>query len=70
MYLHLFTPGRPVFYSANVEPHFPDGNISILNTICAVGTKFSRAEQEGPQGIKKHFDNETFHGKLYFKFGK
>lgn len=70
MYLHLFTPERPVFYSANVEPHFPDGNISILNTICAVGTKFSRAEQEGPQGMKKHFDNETFHGKLYFKFGK
>lgn len=69
-YLHLFTPGRPVYYSENVEPHFPDGDISVMNVICAVGTKFSRAEQEGPQGELKQFDNETFHGKIYFKFGK
>lgn len=70
MYLHLFTPGRPVFYSSNVEPQFPNGDISFLNAICAVGTKFSRAEQEGAQGEKSRFSNETFKGKLYFKFGK
>lgn len=70
VYLHLFTPERPVFYSENVGYKFPNGNISILNAICAVGTKFSRAEQEGPQGMKKQFNNETFRGELYFKFGK
>lgn len=69
-YLHLFTPGRPIYYSENVEPHFPDGDISVLNAICAVGTKFSRAEQEGPQGAIRHFDNETFSGKVWFKFGE
>lgn len=70
MFLHLFTPGRPVFYSNNVNPSFPDGNISFLNAIPAIGNKFSRAEQEGPQGEKSQFDNETFSGKLYFKFGE
>lgn len=70
MYLHLFTPGRPVYYSDNVEPHFPNGDLSFLNAICAVGTKFSRAEQEGAQGEMSRFSNETFKGKLYFKFGK
>ena len=70
MYLHLFTPERPVFYSKNVDPRFPDGNISFLNAIPAIGTKFSRAEQEGPQGGKNIFTNEIFKGELYFKFGK
>lgn len=70
MYLHLFTPEKPVFYSSNVGHEFPDGEISILNAISAVGTKFSRAHQEGPQGEKARFNGETFHGKLYFKFGK
>lgn len=69
-YLHLFTPGRPVFYSENVGLRFPDGDISVLNVISAVGTKFSRAEQEGPQGEMKHFENETVKGKIYIKFGK
>lgn len=70
LYLHLFTPERPIFYSSNVEPRFPQGDISFLNGICAVGTKFSRAEQEGPQGAKNRYDNERIQATLYFKFGK
>lgn len=69
MYLHLFTPQRPVYYSKNVDPRFPRGDISFLNAIPPIGTKFSRAEQEGPQGQQNSFDNETIHGTLYFKFG-
>lgn len=70
IYLHLFTPGRAVFYSPNVDPRFPDGNISFLNAIPAIGTKFSRSEREGPQGEKNRFSDRTFSGKLYFKFGE
>ena len=68
LYLHLFTPERPTYMSKNVEPPFPDGQISVLNCIPAVGTKFSRADQEGPQGAKTHYDNEIFEGQLYFRF--
>lgn len=70
MYLHLFTPERPVFYSNNVGHRFPDGDISVLNAIPAVGTKFSRAEQEGPQGETSRFSGETFSSKIYLKFGE
>ena len=69
MYLHLFTPNRPTFYSKNVNPPFPDGNISFLNAISPIGTKFSRPEQEGPQGSKNLFHNQIIKGILYFKFG-
>ncbi len=69
VFLHLFTPEHPLFYSKNINPRFPEGDISFLNTICAVGTKFSRAEQEGPQGAKNIYNNEVFRGRLYFKFG-
>ena len=65
-YLHLFTPELPVHRSNNVEPPFPDGNISILNCIPAIGTKFSRADQGGPQSHKAHFDNQTIRGTVYF----
>ena len=66
LFLHLFTPELPVHRSNNVEPPFPDGNISILNCIPAIGTKFSRADQGGPQSRKAHFDHETIRGTVYF----
>ena len=66
LYLHLFTPELPVHRSGNVEPPFPDGSISILNCIPAIGTKFSRADQGGPQSRKAHFDHETIRGTVYF----
>lgn len=69
IFLHLFTPGRAVFHSSNVEAPFPQGDISFLNGIPAVGTKFSLAAQEGPQGGKNKYDNEVFQGRLYFYFG-
>lgn len=70
LYLHLFTPERPTFYSSNVEARFPQGDISFLNGIGAVGTKFSRAEQEGPQGAKNKYENKQIQVTLYFKFGQ
>ena len=70
VYLHLFTPGRAVHASSNVEAPFPEGGLSFLNTIPGIGTKFSRAAQGGPQGEKTHYDNKKINNKLYFKFGE
>ena len=70
VYLHLFTPERPKHMSRNVESPFPDGQLSLLNCIPGVGTKFSRADQEGPQGQKSHYENGFFRGRAYFRFGK
>lgn len=69
LFLHLFTPGAPRFIKGDVNPPFPSGNISILNGISAIGTKFSQAEAEGPQGQKNQQSDKPFAGKVYFWFG-
>ena len=77
LYLHLFTP-EAAKYSATrgtrgtVNPPFPSGNISFLNGISAIGTKFSKSDNEGPQGLKNLYDgkSEPLKGILYFRFGK
>ncbi|HEX2977252.1 MAG TPA: hypothetical protein VHO68_15050 [Bacteroidales bacterium] len=72
LFLHLFTPakaGNLKGVRGEVSPNFPSGNISLLHGITAIGTKFSRADQEGPQGQKNRF-NGTYRGTVYFRFGK
>ena len=68
LYLRLFTPGKPVFYSKNVQTPFPGGDISVLACIPAVGTKFSRADEEGPAGEINHFDGEKVHISFFVGF--
>jgi hypothetical protein len=70
LYLHLFTPQKPIQSKGGVYPPFPQGDISILNGISAIGTKFSNANEEGQQGAKNHWDGSPFVGKIYFKFGE
>jgi hypothetical protein len=76
IYLHLFTPGKAKYSARNtgvrgeVNPAFPDGSISFLHGISPVGTKFSTAPQEGPQGQKNIYNGETLKGTLYFRFGE
>ncbi len=65
LFLHLFTPQKPIHMSKNVDPPFPDGQISLLNCIPAIGTKFSRASEEGPEGSKAHFADQTIKGRIY-----
>jgi len=73
LFLHLFTP-EPAKYSkgvrGTVNPPFPFGNISFLHGISGIGTKFSSAEAEGPQGQKNSYTGETLSGTLYFRFGE
>jgi hypothetical protein len=48
---------------------FPDGDVSFLYAIPAVGTKFVRAENHGPQG-KRFQASGDYEGTLYFFFGQ
>lgn len=70
LFLHLFTPEKPVQSAGGVYPPFPTGTISILNSISAIGTKFSQANEEGPQGGKNLCNGTPFAGKIYLKFGE
>lgn len=67
VYLHMFIPEQPKHKSKNVDPVFPDGQLSLLVCIPAVGTKFSRAAEEGPQGAKQHYDHQEIEGTAYLK---
>lgn len=73
LYLHLFTPDKPVGRgNENTVGIFPEGNISILNAISPVGTKFKKAEDLGPQSQQNHFVSSghanPIKGKFYLKF--
>ena len=74
LYLHLFTPEAAKFsvrgVRGTVNPAFPSGNISILNGISPIGTKFTKAEAEGPQSQMNSYKGETMKGTLYFRFGE
>jgi hypothetical protein len=74
LFLHLFTPGEAKYSKAGVRgevnPPFPSGNISFLHAISPIGTKFTRADAEGPQSQKNIFNGEILKGTLYFRFGE
>jgi hypothetical protein len=73
LFLHLFTPGKPVGRgNENTIGLFPEGDISILNAISPVGTKFKKAADLGPQSQQNHFVSsghaDPIKGKFYLKF--
>jgi hypothetical protein len=73
LFLHLFTPATATNLRGvrgGMTPAFPSGNISILHGISGIGTKFSLADQEGPQGEKNKYNGETLSGTLWFRFGE
>jgi hypothetical protein len=74
LFLHLFTPGEAKYsrqgVRGEVNPPFPDGNMSFLHAISPIGTKFTKADAEGPQSQKNVFNGETLRGTLYFRFGE
>ena len=73
LFLHLFTPqtaGNLQRVRGELTPAFPSGNISVLNGITPIGTKFSSARSEGLQGEKNFYNNESLSGTLYFRFGE
>ena len=74
LFLHMFTPGEAKYSKrgvrGEVNPPFPAGNISFLHAISPIGTKFTRADAEGPQSQKNIFNGETLRGTLWFRFGE
>ncbi len=73
LFLHLFTPATATNLKGvrgGVNPAFPSGNISLLHGISGIGTKFSSAQQEGPQGENNIYKGETLRGTVYFRFGE
>lgn len=73
--LHLFTPAIQTLYDPKRNytlPEYPAGNISFMNEIPAVGTKFGKAENFGPQSqpgrYKGNGPENNVYGKLYFRF--
>ena len=73
LYLHLFTPDKPVKRNNdNTLGIFPEGQLSILNAISPVGTKFKQANEMGPQSQQNYVlssgHNEPLKGKVYLKF--
>ena len=49
LFLHMLTP---VSSNKNTGGKFPEGQISVLNAISSVGTKFTKPEQSGPESLK------------------
>lgn len=61
VYLQVFKPGEPQQVRGDVMPVFPEGDISFLYEIPAIGTKFTSSEDLGPTGQKgqdKHHQND------------
>ena len=72
LFLHLFTPQKPIHAAGGVHPPFPSGSLSVLHGISPIGTKFSQAAEEGPQGSKNDYGSggQRLEATLYFGFGK
>ncbi|WP_443947357.1 glycoside hydrolase family 2 TIM barrel-domain containing protein [Pedobacter sp. AW1-32] len=75
VFLRLFTPkkSKDTEYD-NMSPTFPNGDISFMNGISAIGTKTQKPETTGPMGMKHVFyDFDKAPGRalnmtLYFDF--
>lgn len=72
LFFQLFTPAKPQNIRGGVYPPFPEGDLSFLYEIPAIGTKFQKAEVMGPSGqrgmYKGHRGDENYPIKLWFDF--
>lgn len=72
LYFQLFTPAKPQHVAGGTYPPFPEGDISFLYEIPAIGTKFKQAAQLGPGSQKGvyngHNGDENYPIKLWFDF--
>ena len=72
LFFKLYTPGKPKHVLGGTYPPFPEGDISFLYEIPAIGTKFKQPEllglrsQQGWHG--GHRDEQTYPIKLWFDF--
>ncbi|MDR3251436.1 MAG: glycoside hydrolase family 2 [Tannerella sp.] len=72
IFLRMLTPQEPKF-PANTVMKYPEGDLSFLHGINAIGTKFWKAENLGPQSKPYSYNSQKIHGgklimKLVFDF--
>lgn len=72
IFLRMLTPAEPKT-PARTKMEYPKGDISFLQGINAIGTKFSEAPASGPQSVPATFSAAKIHGgkllmKLTFDF--
>lgn len=69
IFLRLYTPAKPVGATNDfTSPPFPQGDISFLHGISAIGTKFDSAENHGPESQKNKVGWEWIRAVVYFDF--
>ncbi|HAR37367.1 MAG: glycosyl transferase family 2 [Bacteroidetes bacterium GWD2_45_23] len=73
LFLHLFTPDNPMKRNNdNTLGKFPDGQLSVLNAISPVGTKFKQPKDLGSQSQQNYFLSsghaDPLKGKIYLKY--
>ena len=72
LFFRLFTPAKPQHVAGGTYPPFPDGDISFLYEIPAIGTKFKQADKLGPKSQKGvysgHGGDENYPIILWFDF--
>jgi hypothetical protein len=71
IYVQMLKPGPPKgAYNDYTSPSFPNGDISFLQAITPIGTKFQDARLLGPQSQKNMMLNYTpIYGTFWFDFG-
>ena len=71
-YLRMLTPENPsADPNGRVSPKFPEGDISFVKNIPAIGTKFQESDSMGPQGNPENYfgnDDEPIEIMLTFEF--
>jgi hypothetical protein len=72
LFFQLFTPLKPEHTAGGTHPPFPEGDLSFLYEIPAIGTKFKQADALGPKSGKGHFrghaGDEGYPINLWFDF--
>jgi hypothetical protein len=72
LFFQLFKPGKPEHVAGGTHPPFPEGDLSFLYEIPAIGTKFKQAEKLGPDSQKGvyggHTGDQNYQIKLWFDF--
>ena len=72
LFFRLFKPDKPRHVTGGTFPPFPEGDISFLYEIPAIGTKFKQPEMLGSKSGKGHFlgerGDENYPIRLWFHF--
>ncbi len=72
LFFQLFKPEEPKHVAGGTHPPFPDGDLSFLYEIPAIGTKFKQADKLGPRSQKGiytgHYGDENYPISLWFDF--